>query len=225
MAITLTYLGHSGFLVESGGHRIAIDPFLTGNPLATMRPEEIVCQSIVLTHGHRDHFGDTLAIARANDATVYAAFEICEYCGGQGVASTEPMNPGGRVNAGFGFVALTQALHSSSLDGRYMGMPCGAIVGVGDVTLYHCGDTTIFGDMRLLGEIYRPDVAMVPIGDRFTMGPELATRAAELIRPKVAIPVHYDTWPPIEQDPATFKPEGVEVKVMRPGEEWTYGPG
>ena len=101
MAITLTYLGHSGFLVESGSHRIAIDPFLTGNPLATMRPEEIVCQSIVLTHGHSDHFGDTLAIARANDATVYAAFEICEYCGGQGVASTEPMNPGGPETGGF----------------------------------------------------------------------------------------------------------------------------
>ena len=89
--------------------------------------------------------------------------------------------------------------------------------------MYHCGDTGLFGDMKLIGEIYRPEIAMIPIGDRFTMGPELATRAAELIKPKVAIPIHYGTWPPIEQDPADFRPAGVEVKVMKPGEQWQHG--
>ena len=219
MSLTLTYLGHSGFTLDAGGHVIAIDPFLTGNPVATVGPEDISCGSIVLTHGHADHFGDTVAIAKRCGATVYATFEICEHCGGQGVEATEPMNTGGRVETDFGFVALTAALHSSSYEGRYMGMPCGAIVRAGDVTVYHCGDTALFGDMALIGELYRPDVAMIPIGDRFTMGPEHASRAAELIGPRIAIPVHYDTWPPIAQDPARFKPSGVEVKVMRPGDE------
>lgn len=224
MAVTITFLGHSGFLIADSDHHhtLAIDPFLTGNPVATMKAEEIHCDSIVLTHGHADHMGDTAAIAQRTGATVFAAFEITEFLGEQGV-TCEPMNPGGKVSAGFGWVALTQAFHSSSYQGRYMGMPCGAVVRIGDVTIYHCGDTGLFSDMKLLGEIYKPDIAMIPIGDRFTMGPELATRAAELIKPRVAIPIHYNTWPPIEQDPADFKPTGVEVKVLDPGESWLFG--
>lgn len=223
MAVNVTFLGHAGFLFQADGNTIAVDPFLKGNPVAVHEPASIGCQHIVLTHGHADHFGDTLQLAADNNATVYAAFEICEFLGSQGVTNTEPMNPGGRVNTDFGWVALTQAFHSSSYEGVYMGMPCGAVINIGGVTIYHCGDTGIFGDMRLLGEIYQPDIACVPIGDRFTMGPELATKAAEMIAPKVAIPVHYNTWPPIEQDPTTFAPSGVEVKVMNPGETWSYG--
>ena len=102
-------------------------------------------------------------------------------------------------------------------------MPCGLVIRMGNVTVYHCGDTGLFGDMKLIGEVYRPDIALVPIGDRFTMGPALATRAAEMISPKVAIPIHYDTWPPIAQDPKRFAPKGVDVKVMAPGQTWTYG--
>ncbi|MCP3904182.1 MAG: metal-dependent hydrolase [Planctomycetes bacterium] len=219
----LTYLGHSGFLVSGSSHAVAIDPFLTGNPVAGRGPDAVACQAIALTHGHADHFGDTVAIAKANDATVYGAFEICEYLGEQGIEKTEPMNHGGRVDAPFGFVAMTQAIHSSSLEGRYLGMPAGIILAIDGVTIYHCGDTDLFSDMKLIGEIYRPDIAMIPIGDRFTMGPALATRAAELIRPKIAIPVHYNTWPPIEQDPAQFAPSGVEVKVMAPEQTLTHG--
>ena len=223
MTITITYLGHAGFLLDDGSHRVAIDPFLTGNPLAETKPDDVNCQYIVLTHGHADHFGDTLSIAKRNDAAVVGAFEICTYCEQQGIAKTEPMNPGGQISTDFGWVALTQAFHSSSFDGQYMGMPCGAVINIGGVTIYHCGDTGLFSDMKLLGELYKPDIACIPIGDRFTMGPELATKAAEFIGAKIAIPIHYNTWPPIEQDPANFNPADVEVKVMAPGETWQYG--
>ncbi len=223
MSIEITYLGHSGFLIAGGGAAVAIDPFLTGNPLAVHKPGDLRPTHIALTHGHEDHVGDTVEIAKRTGAEVFAAWEICNYLGEQGVSKTQPMNPGGRVTTPFGFVALTQAFHSSSYQGRYMGMPCGVIVNIAGVTVYHCGDTGLFGDMKLIGEIYKPDVAMIPIGDRFTMGPELASRAAELIRPGVAIPVHYNTWPPIEQNPANFRPTGVEVAVMKPGESRSFG--
>jgi len=221
MAITVTFLGHAGFVLDDGSNSVAIDPFLTGNPAATMKPDEVRCQSIVLTHGHGDHIGDTVTIAKSNDATVFAANEIAEYLSEQG-CKTEPGNPGGKIDSDFGWVAFTQAFHSSSYEGRYMGMPCGAVVHLGGVTVYHCGDTGLFSDMKLIGEFYRPDIALVPIGDRFTMGPELATKAAEWIKPKVAIPMHYSTWPLLVSDASGFTPEGMEVRVMDPGESWRF---
>ncbi len=221
MSISITFLGHAGFLLSDGAHTVAIDPFLTDNPVATMKPDEVKCQSIVLTHGHADHLGDTVAIAKANDATVFGAFEIVEYMGEQEIKG-EPGNPGGKITADFGWVAFTQAVHSSSYNGRYMGMPCGAVVHMGGVTVYHLGDTGIFGDMKLLGEIYQPDIALVPTGDRFTMGPELATRAVEMIKPKVAVPMHFGTWPLLLPNATGFEPKGVEVKEMEPGETWQF---
>ncbi|MFQ5704698.1 MAG: metal-dependent hydrolase [Gemmatimonadales bacterium] len=222
MAITLTFLGHAGFLVGDGNYTVALDPFLTGNPVATMKPEGVDCSHIVLTHGHADHLGDAVAIATRNDAAVIAAFEITEFLGEQG-CRCDPGNPGGKIDTDFGWVAFTQAFHSSSYEGRYMGMPCGVIVHLGGATVYHCGDTALFGDMKLIGEIYEPDIALIPIGDRFTMGPELASRAAEWIHPKVAIPMHYKTWPLLVPDASGFVPKGVEVKLMEPGESWQYG--
>lgn len=223
MSLSITFFGHAGFSLSDGKQTLVIDPFLTGNPLATAAPGDVHCTHVALTHGHADHVGDVVEIAKRNDAPVIASFEICNYLGEQGVSNTEPGNPGGKIVTPFGWVAFTHAFHSSSYEGRYMGMPCGLVVRMGGATLYHCGDTGLFGDMRLIGEIYAPDVACVPIGDRFTMGPDLAARAAELIGPKVAIPIHYNTWPPIAQDPATFAPKGVEVRVMQPGETWEFG--
>ncbi len=218
MAVTIKFLGHAGFVVSDESRAVAIDPFLTGNPVAVDKPDEIKAQAIVLTHGHPDHVGDTVQIAKANGATVYGAFELCNHLTGQGVENVEPMNPGGKVPTDFGYVALTQAFHSSSNDGGYMGMPCGAVVRFGALTFYHCGDTALFSDMKLIGELYQPDVAAIPVGDRFTMGPEHGAKAAELIKPKIAIPVHYATWPLLVEDISEFTPSGVDVKALKPGE-------
>ena len=148
------------------------------------------------------------------------AFEIANFMGEQGVKETIGGNPGGTVPLAFGSVSFTQAFHSSSYEGRYMGMPCGLVVEMGGVTLYHAGDTGLFSDMKLIGEVYDPDVVALPIGDLFTMGPALASRAAEWIGAETAIPIHYKTFPPLAQSAAGFEPQGVTVKEMEPGEVW-----
>ncbi len=220
MPLDITFLGHSGFLLSDGRVTVAVDPFLTGNPLAKHKPEDIQCQYVALTHGHSDHFGDTIAIARRNDAMVIGVFEICEYAQKHNVKKINPGNTGGKIETEFGYVAFTPAFHSSSYDGHYMGMPCGLVISMGGVVFYHCGDTALFSDMKLLGEIYKPDVAAIPIGDRFTMGAELGAKAAELIRPRYAIPIHYKTFGLLAQDATGFTPQGVQVKELVPGETW-----
>jgi len=216
---TLTFLGHSAFLVEHGDDVVAIDPFLTGNPQASTSADAISPTRIVLTHGHADHFGDTVDIAKRTGATVHASFELCNFLGSEhGLDKLEPGNPGGKVATPFGYVAFTQAFHSSSYEGRYMGMPAGAVVNIGGKTVYHAGDTALFSDMQLLGELYKPDVQILPVGDRFTMGPEHAARAAQLVGAPLAVPCHYATWPLLTDDITAFTPRGVEVKVLKPGE-------
>ena len=223
MSLELTFLGHSAFLLDDGTRRLVIDPFLTGNPKAARAADELDVAHVALTHGHADHVGDTLSIAKRTGATVHAAFELTEWLQEQGHEAVSPMNPGGRVGHDFGWIAFTQAFHSSSYEGRYMGMPCGIVLEMGGVVVYHAGDTGLFSDMRLIGELYRPQVAILPIGDRFTMGPELASKAADLVGAPHVIPCHYDTWPPIEQDPADLKPGSAEVHVLAPGDARRFG--
>ena len=187
-----------------------------------MAAEDVRCTHVALTHGHEDHVGDTIAIAKANDATLVAAYEICNWAAEEGHANISPGNPGGRVELnGNDWIALTRAYHSSSYHGRYMGQPCGLVLHVGGHTIYHAGDTDLFSDMRLIGELYKPEVALLPVGDRFTMGPELASIAANLVGAPKVVPIHHGTWPPIEVDLNRFQPEQAQVCNLQPGDQLT----
>lgn len=222
----LTYLSHSAFLLETNNNKILIDPFLTGNPLAKEKPDDIKCDYILLTHGHNDHVGDTVAIAKQNNATVIANFEIAGWCGSQGL-NTHPMHIGGAHDFPFGRVKLTIAHHGSAFqtdDGFiYMGNPAGALITVEDKTVFHAGDTGLFYDMKLIGEMHPIDVALLPIGDNFTMGIDDAVKATEFLNPQLVVPIHYKTFDVIDVDPEEFarkvRAKGFEAKVMSVGEE------
>jgi L-ascorbate metabolism protein UlaG (beta-lactamase superfamily) len=220
----VTYFGHSCFFVETAQARLIIDPFLTGNPNATLKAADVRCDFILVSHGHEDHTGDALALAKQNNATIVANFEITEYFAAKG-ARTHGMNPGGGFNFPFGRVKLTIAHHTSSaeagLNPIYLGVPCGLLVQADGKTLYHAGDTALFLDMQLIGRA-GIDVALLPIGDNFTMGPEDAVTALDFLKPKVAVPMHYNTWPIIAQDADAFAARaaisGHAVRALKPGE-------
>lgn len=221
--LTVTFLGHAAFLFSDGQNALVVDPFLSGNPVAKRGPDEVSCGHIALSHGHADHVGDAVAIAKRNDAVLLAPYELAIHLEGKGVKKVEPANPGGKIPTPFGFVAFTRAHHSAALQNEsgaweYMGVACGLVIRMGEKTAYIAGDTDIFSDMKLIGEIHRPDLALFPIGDRFTMGPELASRAAEMVAAPLAVPYHYNTMPLIMQDPANFKPRGVGVRILQPEE-------
>jgi len=226
MAVELTFLGHAGFSISDGKHTVVIDPFLTDNPVAKHKPKDLKPDVIALTHGHADHVGDTPQIAKDTGCKIVAAFEICNYLQMEGLSADQcdPGNPGGRIAMPFGHISFTPAFHSSSYDGQYMGQPCGLCVRIGGVTIYHSGDTALFSDMKLIGELESPAIALVCAGDRFTMGPSLAARAVNWVGAQVAVPIHWGTWPMLagEDELAAFNPATAEVKMLAAGESFSY---
>ncbi len=223
--MTLTYFGHSAFQIETGAATLLFDPFITGNPLAepVVSPESLNPDVIILTHAHGDHWGDTMAIARRSGAMIVANYEITTYAQGQGHDRVQPMNTGGSWTFGWGRLTQTYARHSSSFpDGTYGGNPNGYLVHLDDTVVYCAGDTCPFAEMAWLGEDHAIDLALLPIGDCFTMGPSGAVRAARMLKPRLTIPLHYDTFPPIQVDTdawaASMHDAGFATRVLGPGD-------
>jgi L-ascorbate metabolism protein UlaG (beta-lactamase superfamily) len=224
MATRVRWLGHACLLLESDGQRVLIDPFLTGNPAAAARADEVPADFILVSHGHGDHVGDTVAIAKRTGATVIANYEISGWLQKQGLEKVHGQQHGGGHAFAFGRVKLTLAFHGSALpDGSYGGNPCGFLITLQDGTkVYDAADTGLFGDMRLIGE-EGIDLAILPIGDNYTMGPDDALRAVKLLQPKKVLPIHYNTWDLIAQDAAAWaqrvrRETGAQAVVLKPGE-------
>ena len=221
----LTYYGHSVVQLETGENTLLIDPFISDNPHTDTSPDDFSPDYIILTHAHGDHVGDTESIAKRTGATIVSSFEIGNYYEAKDF-KVHPMNPGGPSEFPFGKLNFTPAWHSSSFpDGTYGGMPMGVVVEAEGKRVYHAGDTALFSDMSLIGR-GGLDVAFLPIGSNFTMGPDDAVEAVKLLKPKQVVPLHYNTFDPIKQDPEAFK-SAVEVQtdaeciVMQAGEVLT----
>ncbi len=228
MSNRLTWYGHATLGLETGGYRLLIDPFFTGNPAATTSAEAVTADYILVSHGHGDHVGDTVAIAKRTGATVISNFEIVNWLSAQGVEKTHPQHLGGGFKHPFGYLKLTFAIHGSALpDGSYGGNPCGFLLTTNDGRkIYTAQDTGLFGDMKLIGE-EGLDVAVLPIGDNFTMGPADALRAVKLLQPKIVVPIHYNTWPLIAQDVEAWARQveaetNTLVRVLKPGESMEF---
>jgi len=221
--LNITYYGHAAFLMKANDTKILIDPFLKGNPLSPVAPDDVGADYILVTHGHGDHVGDTVEIAERTGALAVSNAEICGWLREKGVR-THALHIGGGHTFPFGYVKMTQAVHGSSLpDGSYGGNPGGFCLNMNDGSRYYfAGDTGLFGDMRLIGE-GGLDAAVIPIGDNYTMGPKDALKAVQFLHPKVVIPIHYDTFDIIQQDAGAWKARveaetDANVLVMQPGE-------
>ena len=213
--LKFNYYGHACFQLDDGKYKVLFDPFLTGNPQASINPAEIKTDYLFITHGHSDHIGDTDIIVENNHATVIGIHELMDF-GGVNV-KTIGMNLGGTIKLPFGYARMVPAMHSSGVQG---GIACGYVVNIGGKNIYFAGDTCLFGDMKLIGERDAIDYAVLPIGGHFTMDPIDAAKAVEFLGAKNVIPVHYDTWQPIAQNPEDFKKlvKGATVHIVKPGE-------
>ena len=225
MSTRIRWLGHAAIALETAGYHLLIDPFFTGNPKAALSADQAKAEFILISHGHGDHVGDSIAIAQRTGATIISNYEISVWLERQGVKKVHGQQHGGGFNHPFGRVKLTLAFHGSALpDGSNGGNPCGFLIYLKDgKKIYHAADTGLFGDMRLIGE-EGIDLAVLPIGDNYTMGPDDAVRAVKMIQPKKVLPIHYDTWPLIAQDAKAWatrvKAEtGAEPIVLQPGQE------
>lgn len=221
------WLGHSTVLIYDKNTNILIDPFITDNPACPVTNEELSPDYIIVTHGHGDHASDCIDIAKESGAKVISNFEICNWLNANGVSNTHPMNIGGSFRFPFGVLKQTIAHHSSVLpDGTYAGNPCGVLLFMDNLNFYFAGDTSLFLDMKLIGD-ENIDCAVLPIGDNFTMGPADAAKAVTFLKPNKVIPVHYNTFDVIAQNPDDFKKlvneksSDVDVVIVQPGEEIT----
>lgn len=224
--LKLTYLSHSAWLIKNDSYTIAVDPFLEGNPLAPVKSTDIKADFVVVTHAHGDHLGDSVPIAKANNGVIITNFEIANYCTEQGVTA-HPLHIGGGHDFPFGRVKLVPAWHGSSFpDGSYGGTPAGALITIDGKTIYHSGDTGIFLDMQLIGEMNPVDIFLVNIGDNFTMGIDDAVKAVEFVKPKLAIPMHYNTFEVINAEPDEFvkkvKDKGFDALTLGINESHTF---
>lgn len=212
------FLGHACFLLDDGTHKVLTDPHLSGNPLAAAKPEELAPDYICVTHGHGDHIGDSAEIAKRTGATVFCSVDLAGAVFRPAGVKAQGGNIGGRAPMPFGSIKLFQAIHGSGIAG---GLASGLIIEIDGKKIYHAGDTALMADMALLAD-ENIDVALLPIGDYYTMGPEDALRAVKMIRPKLTIPMHYDTFPVIRQNAEAFaesvRAAGFDAKVLNPGE-------
>ena len=220
--VKFSYYGHAAFLLDDGEHRVLVDPFLTGNPMASIAANEVDCDFILLTHAHGDHLGDAPSIAARTGAAIVAIPEVISVCESQACdeIKSHPMNLGGSLDLPFGKVRMTIAQHSAGVAG---GIACGFVIYIGDKVVYYSGDTALFSDMQLIGRKDAIDYAVLPIGDNYTMGLEDAAMAAQWLNASHVIPIHYDTWPVIAQEVNHYKEvteamTRAKVNVVAPGE-------
>jgi len=207
----VTFLGHSAFLFSQNNISVLFDPFLKENPVRVGLSSDVKAEYILVSHGHRDHLGDTVELALKHNSKVVSIFEISNYLTSKGLNNLVPMNIGGQLRTEFGYVKMVMAIHSSSiLDGESVlngGFPAGFVINFFGKTIYFAGDTALFGDMKLIGDLYDIDIALLPVGGHFTMDTKDALCAIDMLRPKLVIPMHFNTWPVINADVDSFLKE------------------